>query len=96
MADVFVASKEPPKNAFGQNGSPQASSLLPGQTKPNIAGVSPPTVNVPDDYWQTRKVDATPIKAHDGMKNRSNVKETIPSANIRRSTTDNLGRPVKR
>jgi hypothetical protein len=42
------ASKEPAKNGYGQTGFQGASSLLPGQTKPNIPNVSPPTVKTPN------------------------------------------------
>ena len=48
MDPEIKASKEPAKNGYGQNGSPQSSSLLPGQTKPNIPNVSPPTVKTPN------------------------------------------------
>jgi hypothetical protein len=59
--EVFVGSHEktfPGKGkGYGQNGDPSASSLMPGKTKPNIAGVSPPTVAVPSGDWQTRDLN---------------------------------------
>ena len=58
---VFIGSREKADNSFGQNGFHEASSLLPGQTKPNIKNVSPPTVSVPDGSWQTRDVSTTPL-----------------------------------
>jgi hypothetical protein len=43
----FVASRERPKNGYGQVGYQGSASLTPGQTKSPIADVSPPTCNVP-------------------------------------------------
>jgi hypothetical protein len=42
------ASKEPAKNGYGQTGYLGASALLPGQTKPSIPSISPPTVKTPN------------------------------------------------
>jgi hypothetical protein len=95
MADDIVGSHEKAKISFGQNGYQGASSLLPGQTKPNIKDVSPPTVSVPDGDWQTRKVDAAPIKSHDGM-HPAAPGGKIPTANGRKSRTDGVVRPTKR
>jgi len=70
------ASHEKAKNAFGQNGYQGASSLLPGQTKPPIADVSPPQHGVeslrPEDTLAHRVKmgadgKAAGYAAHDGL-----------------------------
>jgi hypothetical protein len=43
----FIGSHEKAENDYGQNGSPQSSSLTPGQTKPPIKNVAPPNATVP-------------------------------------------------
>ena len=66
MTADIVGSKIPAKNAFGQNGDDSASSLMPGQSKPNIPKVSPPSASADAGDWQTREVSAEPIKTHPG------------------------------
>ena len=99
------ASKERAKNGYGQNGYPGASSLMPGQTKPNIpnVSVSTPTVasaNAKDDDARLAAISGTPIKAHDAMRHRGlddtgSPSGKVPAANVRRSKTDGVGRPIK-
>ena len=88
----FVGSHLKAKNGFGQNGYQGASSDTPGQ---HTTSDFLPQAKVPADDWQTRHVSAEPIKAHDGMANRSTASEKVPAANVRRSKTDGQGRPLK-
>ena len=79
MADeVFVASREPAKNGYGQNGYQGPSSDLPGQH--TTSGFLPQS-KVPDDKWQTRKVSSEPIKTHPGMSARDD-KIDFPKDNV--------------
>lgn len=80
--DIFIQSREPANNGYGQNGFQKASSDLPGQK--TTSGFLPASA-VPTSDWQTRKVDASPIAAHPGMAPRKSA-GTIPSN----------GRPVTR
>ena len=86
------ASREPADNSYGQNGSPEASSLLPGETKPNIKNVSPPTVTVPDSSWQTRDVGRSGMKAHSGMHDPSKVLDRVPATTQRRAIQNTMRR----
>lgn len=88
MTEVFVASKEKPKNGYGQNGYQGASSALPGQ---KVTSGFLPEVKLPDGVtakvneganWQTRAVDAAQYPASHGMKAR-NDKIDFPTANVR-------------
>jgi hypothetical protein len=93
MADVFIASKQKPKNAFGQNGFQGASSLEPGQTKSPIADVSPPQVGVPglrveDTLAHRVKMDgekAAEYSAHPSMSHRS-ASDGSPGGTIQAAT----------
>jgi hypothetical protein len=98
---TFVGSHEKPDNSYGQNGSPQSASLKPGQTKPNIAKVSPPNLALPnansnhaDDQARLDAISGKPIKAHSGMSPRVSD-EKVPSANVRKSRTDGVARPTR-
>jgi hypothetical protein len=71
MDTEIKASKVPAKNAFGQNGYQGASSLTPGQTKPPIKNVSPPTAKADAGDWQTRDVGKSNVKPHVGMADRT-------------------------
>jgi len=103
MADTEIkASHEKAKNAYGQNGSPQASSLLPGQTKSPIADVTPPQAAVPglrveDTLAHRVKMDGDKAAAyphHSGLPPRSvdsgSPGGTVPAANTRRDSGKNL------
>ena len=77
---MIKASREPAKNSYGQNGSPQPSSLLPGQTKPPIADVAPPqhgveALRVEDTLAHRVKMGAdgkaAQYTAHDSMRPRT-------------------------
>ena len=76
---MIKASKEPARNQYGQNGSPLAASLLPGESKSPIADASPPQCKVPglDDQDQLAhrvRMDgdkAAEITPHSGMYRRS-------------------------
>ncbi|SIO24705.1 hypothetical protein SAMN05443247_03120 [Bradyrhizobium erythrophlei] len=93
MTDIEIGSHEKPDNAYGQNGSAQPSSLLPGQKKPNIKNVSPPTVTLPDVSWQTRDIGKSDIKAHDGLQPRT-VSDGSPGGAVPKSLS--FGREGKR
>jgi hypothetical protein len=69
MTEVFVASKEKSKNAYGQNGYQGASSDLPGKhtVMNRDFGLKEDPSAKPGD-WQTRTVDATPYAPAHGMK----------------------------
>lgn len=92
--EVFVGSHEktfPGKGkGYGQNGDPTASSVLPGKDQPIIPNVAPPNASADAGDWQTRKVSVEPIKTHDGMRNRSTERETVPAATIRRDSGKHL------
>ncbi len=68
MTTEIIGSKLPAKNTLGQNGFQGASSDEPGQH--TTSGFLPQS-KVPNDKWQTRDVDATPIKTHPGLEARS-------------------------
>jgi hypothetical protein len=75
MDTEIKASHEKAKNSYGQNGSPQSSSLLPGEKKNSIADVSPqqtavPGLRVEDTLPHRVKMDgekAAAYPAHDGL-----------------------------
>lgn len=84
--EVFVASREKAENAYGQNGYQGPSSDLPGQSTRmarDFGLAADPTASAGD--WQTRKVDATPIATHPGMKARDS-KIDFPTSNAHRAT----------
>lgn len=95
---MIKASHEKAKNAYGQNGSPQSSSLLPGQSKSPIADVSPKQTSVPglshDDTLAHRvKMDGDKAAAyphHDGLPPRGSDCGSpggrVPQATIRRDS----------
>lgn len=100
----FVGSHEKANNSYGRNGYPGASSLTPGQTTPNIADVSVPTptvanANAAGDDARMAAIIGEPIKAHDSMPPRAvdngSPGGKVPSANVRRSRTDGVGRPTR-
>jgi len=103
MADVEIkASHEKAKNAYGQNGSPQASSLLPGKKKSSIAGISPPQAAVPSlleadtlGHRVAMGADgrAVEYKAHDSMSHRAPDSGSPGGVNVIPSKTN---RPDKR
>ena len=69
---TFVGSHEKPENAYGQNGSSQPSSLLPGRSKSPIAKVSPPVVGLPASRGMDRQDHVgfvtkagSPVPGHD-------------------------------
>jgi len=73
MSNECVASKEPPKNGYGQNGYQGPSSVTPGKPVPHMNtdfGLKTDPSAAPGD-WQTRNVDASPITPHNGMKSRA-------------------------
>jgi hypothetical protein len=99
MADtVFVGSHIKAEAFAGQNGDPEASSLLPGQqprrgtvAKSIMKGTD---VTVPGSDWRTRTVSTAPIKANPGTKGPSTGAK-VPGATIRRAN-DGLIRPTRR
>jgi hypothetical protein len=104
MADVFVGSKLKSQTSRGANNDQTASftrakSLAP---IPNVGVPNPstPNANAADDSKRLGEIMNHPIKHHDGLPPRTvhdgSPGGTVPSSNVRRSTTDNVGRPVKR
>lgn len=91
MADseVFVASKQKADNKYGQNGFQGASSDLPGQH--TTSGFLPATkLPAENSDGQTRKVDATQIATHPGLKARDS-KISFPTNNVRAASKRALG-----
>jgi hypothetical protein len=74
----FIKSELPADNTRGRNGDPTPSSVY--VAPPPIKDVSPPQVTVPENGWQTRQANASPIAAHAGMTPPKSV-ETIPMKN---------------
>jgi hypothetical protein len=64
MTDQLIHSHEPALDNRGQNGSTVPSSVT--KAPPPIAKVSPPAVRLPEDNWQQRTVDASPLQAAHG------------------------------
>lgn len=98
MDDIFVASKQKAKNAYGQNGYQGPSSDLPGQhtvmdrdfglaTDPDVAITDQPGET---GNWQTRAVSAEQYAAHPGMKS-PDSKSEFPTANVRPVSKRALG-----
>lgn len=80
----IVATKEKPKNGYGQNGYQGPASDLPGQHT-RIEGLSTPAVvpgrtsdGTPD--WQTRKVSAAPFATAHGHRDRGSENVKISGA----------------
>jgi hypothetical protein len=73
--DIFIQSRLPADNGRGQNASTTPSSVYTAQAP--IKNVSVAQVTVPEDGWQTRQANASPIAAHAGMAARKSG-ETIP------------------
>jgi hypothetical protein len=103
MADVFVGSKLKSQTSRGTNNDQTASftrakSLAP---IPNVGVPNPstPNANAADDSKRLTEIMGHPIRAHDSMPPRavdnSSPGGKVPAANVRRSKTDNVGRPVK-
>jgi hypothetical protein len=98
MAVDIVGSKMKSQTARGTNND-QTGSFTREKSLPIIPNVAPPNASADAGDWQTRKIDASPITAHDSMRHRG-VDDTgspsgkIGSANVRRSRTDGVGRPV--
>lgn len=88
-SEEFVGSHLKSKNGYGQNGFQGASSDLPG--KHTTSGFLP-AVKLPAESadGQTRKVDATQITAHPGMKAHDN-KISFPTNNVRAASKRALG-----
>lgn len=82
--DVYIQSKMPADNGYGQNGYSGPSSDLPGQhTSSNLL----PKCDLPKDWmndkgWQTRTVEAKPYATHPGMAARKGDGQ-IPTTNSR-------------
>jgi hypothetical protein len=70
-----IGSHLKPNNSYGQNGSNQSSSLTPGQEKPPIKNVAPPTVVLPDhrgaDTIGERVSGKSGVKAHKSLQPRT-------------------------
>jgi hypothetical protein len=99
MSTDIVGSKMAPEAFAGQNGDPQASSLLPGE-QPRRSSVAKKIMKgtevsaAPGD-WQTRPVSAAPIAASPTMKNPNASPARVPLSNVRRAN-DGLIRPTRR
>jgi hypothetical protein len=64
QGDQYIRSDEPADNSRGRNGDSSPSSVT--KAPAPIARVSPPQVTVPEDNWQRREVDASPLQAAHG------------------------------
>ena len=104
MTDVFVGSKEKSQTSRGTNQDQTGSwtkekSLAP---IPNVSVPNPttPNANASDDNQRLSEIMGHPVKGHAAMPPRSassgSPGGTVPSANVRASETDGVGRPVKR
>lgn len=87
MVDEIVGSKEKALNRYGQNGYAGPSSDTPG--KHTTSGFLP-QASVPNDPWQTRKVDASPIAPAHGMKSPA-APDKIGGGNIRQPSKRQMG-----
>jgi hypothetical protein len=88
MTEEIVASHIKAEAFAGQNGDPEASSLLPGQ-QPRRGSVAKKImkdtqVTVPGSDWQTRNVSAAPIKVNPGTKGPSTGAK-VPLSTVRRA-----------
>jgi hypothetical protein len=92
MAVDIVGSHLKSQTGRGQNND-QTGSFTREKSLPIIPNVAPPNAIADAGDWQTRKIDASPIKAHGGMKNRSTLVEKIPSPTIRRDSGKTLLKP---
>lgn len=104
---TFVGSHEKGRAGYGTNGDPNASSVLPGKAQPKLVEpkVAPPAAhtanaNAKDDDARLAAIMGHPIKHHDSMRHRGlddigSPTGKVPSANVRRSRTDGVGRPTK-
>jgi len=83
---VFVGSKEKARDGYGQNGDPNASSVLPGKPIPHMGGITNPVEaaviarGVAADDYQTRAFTAEQVvPTAYGMRNRNLNPEKVPS-----------------
>ncbi|WP_338830444.1 hypothetical protein [Bradyrhizobium sp. 27S5] len=104
MAVDIVGSKMKSQTARGQNND-QTGSFTREKSLPIIPNVAPPNAGTPnantaDDSKRLGEIMGHPIAHHDGLPPRTvsdgSPGGKVPSANIRRSRTDGIGRPVKR
>jgi hypothetical protein len=101
MADSeqFIGSREPAKNNYGQNGDPNASSVLPGKKAPPISGnVAPPDVSANAGDWQTRdlnvksaaKENQVPTHSAMALRGTGSPSGPVPASTIRRDSGKKL------
>jgi hypothetical protein len=98
MTEEIVASHIKAEAFAGQNGDPEASSLLPGQ-QPRRSSVAKKImkgteVSATAGDWQTRTVSAAPIKTNPGTKGPS-TGARVPLSTVRRAN-DAVIRPTRR
>lgn len=74
--DTFIASNEPAKNGYGQNGYQGPASDLPGQH--TTSGFLPQS-KVPASGWQTRSVSKDQYPAAHSMRDRNANPVKIPA-----------------
>ncbi len=79
----------PARDGYGQNGSPSASSDLPGQK--TTSGFLP-QASLTDSDWQTRQIDVSPFAPHPAMAMRGpgSPSGPVPAATIRRDSGKRL------
>jgi hypothetical protein len=84
--EVFVASKEKPKNGYGQNGYQGASSVTTKAKQPKMGDIIPETTATPNinqkwDDQRMAQIQGHPLKPAHAMRSRQNSGEKVPSAN---------------
>jgi hypothetical protein len=104
MVNEYVGSHEKSQVGRGQNND-QTVSFTREKSLPIIPNVAPPNpskrnANAADDNARLGEIMGHPVKHHDGLPPRSvdsgSPGGRVPTANVRRSRTDGVGRPVRR
>ena len=103
MAEEIVGSHLKSQRGRGQNQDQTGSSTREASLAPipnvSVPNAKPVNTNAHDDEKRLAEIMGHPIKAHDRMPPRAvdngSPGGKVPAANVRRSKTDNVGRPLK-